>query len=221
MRCYNRIMSPLFFRIMKKIVGRLDPRLEKYRPPKEKEEEYTPQSKKELIQLLGRTPKSVLSDEERTVIATAMSFSERPVRSVMLPKDEMTFVHENDFLGPLMLDKLYKSGFEHFPVVGSSGKVSGLLHTDELNALEIKETDRARKYMDENVYYIREDHTLEMALAAFLRTNCYFFVVIDRMERVVGQITYEMVAEAMIGKKVRDDFNKDLNILAVAKREKS
>lgn len=199
----------------------MDPRLEKYRPPKKEEEPYTPKTKKELIELLGRTPKDVLSDEERKVISTAMSFGDKPVRDVMLPKDKMVMVHENDFLGPLMLDKLYKSGSQHFPVVGSSGRVNGLLHTNELNALEIKETDRANKYMDEDVYYIREDHTLEMALAAFLRTNCYFFVVIDRMERVVGQITYEMVAEAMIGKKVQDDFDKDLNILAVAKREKN
>jgi hypothetical protein len=28
-----------------------------------------------------------------------------------------------------------------------------------------------------------------------------------------------MVAENLLGKKVRDDFDKDLNILAVAKRE--
>ncbi|MDR3297943.1 MAG: hypothetical protein LBT19_00995 [Candidatus Nomurabacteria bacterium] len=213
-------MSPLFLRIKKKIVGWLDPRLEKYRA-KSPKKDYVPKSKEELIAVLRRTPKSVLSDEERAVIATAMSFNDKPVRKIMLPKEKMTFVHENDFLGPLTLDKLYKAGFEHFPVVGSSGKITGLIHTRELNALKIRETDRALKYLDVDVYYIREDHTLEMALAAFLRTNCYFFIVIDRLERVVGQVTYEMVAENMLGKKMKDDFDKDLDILAVAKREKN
>lgn len=208
-------MSPLFFKIMKKIVGHLDPKFAKYRA---KPKPYTPKTKAELIEVLARTPKDVLSDEERDIVTAAMSFSSRPVSSVMLDKDKMTFVHENDFLGPLMLDKLYKSGFEHFPVVGTSGRITGLLHTKELNSLEIKETDRAVKYLDENVYYIRDDHTLEMALAAFLRTNCHFFVVINRSEKPVGLLTYEQVAEIMLGRPITDDFEDDLDISAVAHR---
>jgi len=200
---------------MAKIVRRLDPRFEKYRP---KQEAYTPKTKSELIDVLGRTPKDILGDEERTIIASAMSFAEKPVSAIMLSKDKMTFVHENDFLGPLTLNNLYKSGFEHFPVIGASGRITGLLHTRELNNLQIKETDRALKYLDENVYYIRQDHTLQMALAAFLRTNCHFFIVIDRGQHPVGLITYEMVAQTMIGKPITDDFDADLQISAVAQR---
>ena len=200
------------------MVVRLDPRFEKYRSP---QESYTPKSKAELIELLSRTPKNILPSSERTIIATAMSFSEKPVHSVMLPKSKMTFVHENDFLGPLTLDTLYKAGFEHFPVVGASGRITGLLHTSELNSLKIKETDRALKYLDENVFYIRDDHTLEMAMAAFLRTNSYFFIVIDSAEDVIGLITYEMVAENLLGHKIRDNFDKDLDPKAVSRREKT
>ena len=208
-------MGRTISRVMKKIVAGVDPKLEKYRPPKQK---YYPKSRGELFDLLKRTPRGVLSDEERTVIAAAMSFAERPVKSVMLPKSKMTFVHENDFLGPLMLDKLFKSGFLHFPVIGASGRITGLLHTRDLNDLKIKDTDRAGKYLDENVYYIRGDHTLQMAMAAFLRTNCHFFVVIDAAENPVGLITYEMVAEEMLGRKVRDDFDGDLDSYSVARR---
>ena len=202
---------------MKKIVTRLDPRLEKYRPQKEL---YTPKTQKELVELLSRTPNSVLSTKERSIISAAMSFGNKPVESIMLPKSDMTFVHENDFLGPLMLDQLYKSGFEHFPVLGASGRITGLLHTKELNSLHIKETDRAIKYLDEDVYYIRSDHTLEMALAAFLRTNCHFFIVIDPAENHVGLITYAMVAEIMLGRSITDNFDHDLSISAVAHRNK-
>ena len=202
---------------MKKIVTHLDPRLEKYRPKKEL---YTPKTQKDLIDLLSRTPKTVLSTEERAIISAAISFSSKPVSSVMLPKSDMTFVHENDFLGPLTLSKLYESGFEHFPVIGASGRITGLLHTKELNSLHIKETDRALKYLDENVYYIRSDHALEMALAAFLRTNCHFFIVIDHTENPVGLITYAMVAEIMLGRSITDNFDHDLSVSAVARRDK-
>jgi CBS domain containing-hemolysin-like protein len=208
-------MSPLFFKLMAKIVRRLDPKFEKYRP---KKAAYTPTTAEELIDVLARTPKTILSREQRDIIASAMSFAAKPVSAAMLPKSEMTFVHENDFLGPLTLSNLYKSGFEHFPVIGASGRITGLLHTKELNSLEVKETDRAVKYLDENVYYIRHDHTLEMALAAFLRTNCHFFIVIDRTENPVGLITYEMIAQVMLGKKITDNFDADLNVSAVAHR---
>jgi len=201
---------------MKKIVKTLDPKFEKYRPEKAA---YKPKTKQELIEILARAPKEILSRDEREIIAAAMSFSARPVSSVMLPKTKMTFVHENDFLGPLTLSKLYESGFEHFPVIGASGRITGLLHTKELNSLQVRETDRALKYLDENVYYIRNDHTLEMALAAFLRTNCHFFIVVDRAESPVGLITYEMVARAMLGKEISDDFDEDLQLFAVARRE--
>jgi CBS domain containing-hemolysin-like protein len=201
---------------MVRMVKSLDPKLEKYRP---KKVAYAPQTKKDLIDILARTPKSVLNTEEREIIASAMTFSEKLVSYVMLPKSKMTFVHENDFLGPLTLSKLYESGFEHFPVIGASGRITGLLHTKELNSLEVKETDRALKYLDENVYYIRNDHTLEMALAAFLRTNCHFFIVIDQAEKPVGLITYNMIAQAMLGKKFTDNFDSDLQISAVAHRE--
>jgi len=209
-------MSPLFFKLMTKLVRRLDPKFEKYR---KKPAAYTPTTQKDLISLLARTPKSILSDTERTIIAAAMTFADKPVRNIMLPKSQITFVHENDFLGPLTLNHLYQSGFEHFPVIGASGRITGLLHTNDLNNLKIKETDRALKYLDENVYYIRDDHTLQMALAAFLRTNCHFFIVIDRAENPVGLLTYQMLAESLLGIPITDHFDADLHISAVAHRE--
>lgn len=208
-------MTQLLTSTMKKVVGGLDPKLDKYRAPKKK---YHPTTRAELIDVLKRTPREVLSDSERETIAAAMSFGERTVGSIMLRRDKMTFVHENDFLGPLMLDKLFKSGFLHFPVIGASGRITGLIHTKDLNDLKVKDTDRAVKYLDENVYYVKDTHTLQMALAAFLRTNSHFFIVIDKAEKPVGLITYEMVAEKMLGRTVRDDFDADLDANAVAKR---
>jgi len=208
-------MGRMTSRVMGKVVAGIDPKLEKYRPPKKK---YHPTSKTELVDLLKRTPRDVLNDEERIIIAAAMGFAERPVRAVMLPKEKMTIVHENDFLGPLMLDKLFKSGFLHFPVIGASGRITGLLHTKDLNDLKVRDTDRAGKYLDENVYYIRADHTMRMAMAAFLRTNCHFFVVIDAAENPMGLVTYEMVAREMLGKEVVDDFEGDLDAHSVAHR---
>ena len=209
-------------KFMKKLTKWVDPVLEKYREPVIPEEQppYVVKDVNDLIGVLKRTPKEVLSGKQRALIASSMSFSEREVSEIMMPRSEITFVYEHDFLGPLMLDKLYQSGSSHFPVLSSDGhQVIGLIHTDQLNSLEIKNTDRATKYLDKTVYYLRADYSLEQAMAAFLRTNCFFFLVIDKNGQIVGLLTYQMLIDYLLGHVPHDDFEEDTSISAVMKRE--
>lgn len=179
---------------------------------------YTPTSIEDFLALLKRTPRSVISQRERHVIATIMNFPTTLVSELMLPPSTITYVKEDEVLGPLILDRLYRSGFQHFPVIDKDRRLIGLIHTTALNSLEIKQTSRAREILDPKVYYLREDYTLNQALAAFLRTNCYFFLVIDRFERIVGMLTYEMLVDYLLGETPKDNFDRDSDRLAVAKR---
>lgn len=209
-------------KLMTKIANRVDPLLEKYRAPKEPETPppYVPTSTEDLIGVISRTPKEFLTGKQRAMIAACMSFGERTVSEIMTPRSEITFVFEHDFLGPLMLDKLYQSGLSHFPVLSSDGhQIIGLIHTDHLNSLEIKNTDRAINYLDKKVYYLRSDYTLEQAMAAFLRTNCFFFLVIDKNGQLVGLLTYETLVACILGYVPHDDFSDDTSIAAVMKRD--
>ena len=112
------------------------------------EEPFTPKDINDFIGVIRRTPLSVISKKDRSRIAAVMSFDDRIVADLMIPRSEMVFVNAKDLLGPLMLDKLYKSGFTNFPVIDNKNHVKGVIHTEALNALEIKKTDRAEKYMD-------------------------------------------------------------------------
>lgn len=203
--------------IMKKIVAFLDPKFAKYRK-KPKVETYTPETKKALLALLKRTPVAVLSKEERVVISSAMSFRDRKVKDIMIKKPDITFVHDTDFLGPLLLDKLYKTGLTHFPVINHSGRIVGLLHAANLMNLKIRETDRAKEYLDEDVYYLNENYTSEQALAAFLRTGARFFVVLDRAETPSGVLPADDLIFSIFGHPISDDFDRDLDPRAVSKR---
>lgn len=219
----NDLVQPPKESFMVRFVRWLDPKLEKFRPEKEPEEPeppepYIPESVEDVVWLLKKTPLSVLSEKERGIIAAAMQFPSKRVKDLMLPRAEITFVHKNDFMGPLMLDKLYKSGLSHFPVLGAGGKVEGVLHTASLNSLEIKETERCAEYLDPRVYYMREDYTLEQAFAAFLRTNCHFFMVVNRDGLTTGLITYKMLAAYLLGEVPEDDFHYDDDVMLVAKR---
>ena len=111
----------------------------------------------------------------------------------------MVFVNYKDVLGPLTLDKLYKSGFTNFPVVDNFEKVKGIIHTEALNALEIKKTDRAEKYMDKDVNYLHIDDSLDFVISEIERTNSYYFLVIDKSGSLAGFFTIQLLLDYLLG----------------------
>ncbi len=203
--------------MMKRFVKWVDPKLEKYRK-KEAAEPYTPKDLQDLLGILKRTPKDVLNSDQRKIIANAMSFDAKKVKDIMTKKEDIVFVHDHDMLGPLMLDRLYRSGHSHFPVLDKTKDVVGILHTDSFNSLQNKNTDRVEKYLDRNVYYVNEKYSLEQALAAFVRTNCYFLIVIDKFEEITGLLSFEALIKYLLGHMPDDSFSQDADKRMVAKR---
>ena len=187
----------MWFRFLQKIVKRLDPKLDKYRE-KKAEVKYTPATLEDFVGVIRRTPRRVLSTADRERIAAVMSFDDRTVGELMVEKSKMVFVKANEVLGPLVLDKLYKSGFTNFPVIDAKEKVVGVLHTEAMNALEIRKTDKAEKYINKNVNYLHIDDSLEFAVEEIERTNGYYFLVLDAKEKLVGFFTVQMLLDYLI-----------------------
>lgn len=210
-------MASLFFKIMTKLVRNCDPRLEKYRPVV-KPKPYAPKTKAELFAVLRRSPKEVLSDHERDQIASLMSFSTFPVSGLMVPKTKMIFLNQDDFLGPLTLDKLYKAGSSCFPVLDDKSCICGLFRTDKIDPIKASSEDKVSKYLEKNLCFARSDYSLEMLLAAFLRTDNNYCIVINHEAEVVGYITLGMLAERLLSSKMTEHFDQDSDIAAVANR---
>lgn len=203
--------------LKKKIIKFLAPELDL--EPKPEPAPFTPATLEEFVGVLARTSTSIISSRQRHIIANAMSFDSKRVEDIMTPRAEIYLVHANDFLGPLMLDKLHKSGMECFPVVDGREKIVGLLHTSAFNSLEIKKTDKAIKYIKKEVFYLKNNYTLEQAMAAFVRTKSHFFVVINARQEPVGILTFEDFVHFLFGRKPVDEFEKDLDAVEVSKRQ--
>ena len=184
----------MWFKFWQRIVKFIDPKLEKFREKKEKPK-YTPSSLEEFIGVIRRTPKSVLSIKDRDRIAAVMNYDSRTVGDLMTKKSDMVFVDDKEFLGPLVLDKLYKSGFTNFPVTDSKGKVKGIIHTEAFNALEIKKAERVDKYIDKNVNYLHVNDSLKHVIEEIKRTNGYYYLVLDEDENLAGFFTVEMLLD--------------------------
>ena len=75
----------------------------------------------------------------------------------------------------------------------------GVLHTEALNALEIKKTDTAAKYADAAVQYLKVSDTLNFAVEEIERTNSYYFLVTDDGGKMVGFFTMKQLLDYLLG----------------------
>lgn len=178
-------------------------------------------SREELQRMVDQSG-DILSEDERKLIVHSLAFREQRVDSVMTPKNIVQTINKDEFLGPLVLSELHDGGHSRLPVIeGDIDHVVGVLHLKDLLSLDIKRSTTAEKAMEPKVYYIRQDQTLEHALAAFLKTHHHLFVVINAQRETVGIVTLEDVIEALLGRRImdEDDNHEDLRAIAAHKGE--
>jgi CBS domain containing-hemolysin-like protein len=174
-------------------------------------------SSREELHHLVETSGTLLSNDEKTLIAHSLTFNNRAVKEIMTPRGVIDSISYKELLGPLVLDDLHKTGHSRFPVVdGDIDHVVGMLHIQDLLTLDTKRSTTAGKAMEPRVFYVHEDQTLGHALTAFLRTRHHLFVVVNEFRETVGLLSLEDVIEALIGRKIVDEFDAHDDLRAVA-----
>lgn len=180
---------------------------------------YDIESKEELLAMVEGSGE-VLTRDEKQLIVNGLTFDKMQVSSVMTPKSMIDSVPADELLGPLTLDALHKTGHSRFPVIdGDIDHVVGMLYIQDLLTVGGKtKTHKAAVAMEKKVFYIREDQSLQQALAAFLRTRHHLFVVINEYRETVGLLSLEDVMEALLGRKINDEFDTHEDLRKVAER---
>lgn len=176
---------------------------------------------REELEYVLKTSGALLSENELKLISHGMAFGAREVSEIMTPRGVVDNISKNELLGPLVLDDLHKTGHSRFPVIdGDIDHIVGMLYIHELFTLDTtkSKTVTVEKAMEPRVFYIREDQTLEHALAAFLRTHHHLFVVINEFRETVGVVSLEDVLEALLGRKIIDEFDAHDDLRIVASR---
>lgn len=176
------------------------------------------ESREELLHLIEQSG-ALLSGDEKKLFSHGLAFENKQVREIMTPRGVMDCIDKKELLGPLVLDGLHKTGHSRFPVTdGDADHIVGVLHIQDLFTLDTKRSVTAEKAMEPRVFYIREDQALSYALAAFLRTRHHLFVVVNEFRETVGLLSLEDVVEALLGRKIVDEFDAHDDLRAVAER---
>ena len=203
---------------MTKFVHWLDPKLDRFRTPKKKTP-YTPKTEKDLVGILQRTPSDILTETQRIAIASSMSYQTVPVSKIMAKAEHVVSLHEDDVLGALTLDRLFKTGLTVFPVFDKSEQIVGVLRTDSIDPLKtVENATKLSDCIDRNICYVRGDYSLDMLLSAFIRTNNNFCIVVDHDGKIIGYVTLDMFIVKFFGEEIIDNFNLDADRIAVSRR---
>ncbi len=176
-------------------------------------------SREELAHLVEEST-GVLSVDEKKLIINGLDAVDRRVEEVMTPRSVIDSIDRKEHLGPLVLDDLHKTGHSRFPVIdGDIDHITGILHVRDLLEIDARrKSTSVEKAMEPRIFYIKQEQTLEHALAAFLRTRHHLFIVINEFRETVGIVTLEDVMEAMLGRKIIDEFDTHEDLRKVAAR---
>ena len=186
--------------------------------PTSTREEQKLHSRDELEHLVKQS-QGILHDNEKKMILSGLHFDERTVEEVMTPRGVVETIGKDAVIGPLVLHDLHKTSHSRFPVIdGDIDHVVGIMHIRELLLLGNKETNTAGELMDKKVFYINQDQGLRHALAAFLRTHHHMFIVVNQYRETAGIVTIEDVMEALLGRRIMDEYDAHDDLRVVAER---
>lgn len=153
---------------------------------------------------------------ELEVAVRGLTFGDRLVREILVPRRVVKAVANADAIGPILMSELHASGHSRFPVheVGSNNNIVGTLYLRDL--VDAKEGGLVADTMRKRVCYIHEEQTLLEALQAILKTKHHLFIVVNSFEEYVGILTIEDVLEQIVGVPILDEFDRYDDMRAVA-----
>lgn len=169
----------------------------------------------ELLQAQKGQPDNRIAAGEIDLLTHALSFGDKQVGDVLIPKRVVNLVSAEETIGPILMEELHKSGHSRFPVYdGKKDNIVGVLFLRDL--IMNKHKGSVRSVMKPQLTFVHEDFTLYQTLQAFIKTKHHLFLVVNGFEEFVGIITIEDVLEQMTGKVILDEFDNYEDMRAVA-----
>lgn len=149
-------------------------------------------------------PDSRISAEELKLAHNSLLFGDKIVREAMTPIKQTKVTYADDALGPVLLTELHELHHGIFPVRESrhNKEIVGVLNMYELQ--NASKGGKIRDYMHNNVGFMDDETTLDIAIREFFKTRSHLFVVKNSLDENVGVITIDDILEQIIGQPLDD-----------------
>lgn len=169
-----------------------------------------PQNQEELVSLLRDAQiRALISSEALAMIEGAILFSKMRARDIMLPKNQIVFINQNDEYHE-MIKVVARTGHSRFPVTGeSSDEIIGILHAKDLLRYQADNLDVFDLWdICRQVTFIPESRPLDSLLSEFRSNKNHMAIVVDEYGEISGLVTIEDIIEQIIGD-IEDEFDID------------
>lgn len=170
-----------------------------------------PQNQEELVSLLRDAQiRSLIDSETLAMIEGAILFSKMRVRDIMLPKNQMVCIKQEDEYADI-IKVVTRTGHSRFPVTDeSSDEIVGVLHAKDLLRYQHGNPQEDFDLYDicRQVTFVPESRRLDSLLSEFRSNRNHMAIVVDEYGEVSGFVTIEDIIEQIIGD-IEDEFDID------------
>lgn len=169
-----------------------------------------PQDQEELVSLLRDAQiRSLISSETLAMIEGAILFSKMRAREVMLPKNQMVCINQDDEYKTI-IDVVARTGHSRFPVTGETpDEIIGILHAKDLLRYHAGNLEQFDLFdICRHVTFIPESRPLDSLLSEFRSNKNHMAIVVDEYGEISGFVTIEDIIEQIIGD-IEDEFDID------------
>lgn len=150
----NRKIIPFFSRIYFAQNSRIQNKLSKIA---NKKQPWTFYSKEELLHFLEKNCQ-ILDKNEQKWIGKIFEFKDETALKKGISSDKMAIIHTNDLLTPLIIDELFKTKQNIFPVMNSEEtSVKGVIFLEDITKIDSSDSKKAQKVMRENFFSLKSD----------------------------------------------------------------
>ncbi len=141
---------------------------------------------------------------EIAIISGVVEFSEKLVREVMRPRDEI-FALEESLPAPAMAAQIAQSGYSRIPIFhGTLDNVTGMIHTFDVIKYPASPLRGLRA-----VTFSAPEAPCNELLFRMLRVRIHLAIVRDQSGRTLGLVTLEDLLEELVGD-IRDEHDEPL-----------
>lgn len=176
-------------------------------------------TEEELIYMVDAMEESVLDEQERELVQSAMEFDETSLYEIITPRVDITALDidsEPDEIRQVVVEQ----GYSRIPVFeGSVDNIIGVLYTrDFLLALIENRTISLREMLGE-AHFVHKGMKLSHLLARFKSQQFNLAVVVDEYGGTLGIVTMEDVLEELVGEIWDEDDEVTQGIIEKGERE--
>lgn len=156
------------------------------------------------------TSHGVVGEEEREIIHNVFEFSDKTVRSIMVPKERLFMLH----IGmpyERMLEQIQATEFRRIPLYDrDSDDVVGVLHVQSLFSLRHLQQPASLEQIRELLHeplFVTPDEPLELLLRKIQQMRIHMALVRGQDGEILGAVTLHDVLETIFGEIENDEVS--------------